>query len=326
MAHRTFEDTIAERTDVPLWVGLVGPSFSGKTYTALRLATGIQRHRGGDIWMIDTEAGRGRHYADKFRYRYVQFTAPFSPLDYLAAIEHCVRKGASTIIIDSMSHEHEGPGGVLEMHEVELKRMGGQAGRSFGAWAGPKAARQKMINTMLQLPVSFLLCFRAKDKKRPATDEEKAAGNSAPVELGFMPIAGHELIFEMTVNMLFLPSAGGVPTWYPEERGEKQMIKVPEDFRGIFLGVDGPVTEDHGEAMSKWAAGVTKLGSLEMEAVQAQTTAELDIVRKRAEEARGAMNRVERQALRWLFERRQKHLVTRQLPMATPTETPPEAA
>src|SRR6266849_4599710 len=76
---RKFEDRPAVREATPLLIGLVGPSNSGKTFSALRLATGIQRVSGGDIWGIDTESRRMLHYADKFKFRHVPFGAPFGP-------------------------------------------------------------------------------------------------------------------------------------------------------------------------------------------------------------------------------------------------------
>jgi AAA domain len=248
---RTFKDKPAVRTSIPLMTGLMGPSGGGKTFSALRLATGIQRVSGGDIFMIDTEARRGLHYADRFTFRHLAFGAPFSPLDYLAAIEHCIAKGAKTIIVDSLSHEHEGPGGVLEWHEAELERMGGGDKNNFRAWAVPKAARRRLINTLLQLPCNFIFCFRAKDKAKPGKD---AAGKAALVDLGFMPITGEEFVYEMTLNALLLPNAGGVPAWSSDFRGERQMIKLPQQFAEMFKPSE-PLSEDHGERMAKWAAG-----------------------------------------------------------------------
>lgn len=258
-SERTFEDKPATRERVPLMIGLMGPSGGGKTYSALRLATGIQRVAGGEIFMIDTEARRGLHYAERFKFRHLPFGQPFGPGDYLAAIQHCVKKGAGTIIVDSMSHEHEGPGGVLEMHDAELQKMGGRASDSFRAWAKPKAERRRMINTILQLPCNFIFCFRAKEKTKPGEEN----GEKKLLELGYMPIAGEEFVFEMTANALLLPNANGEPTWHSSFRGEKQMIKLPEQFVSILTTKDpktGEVvgrqlTEDIGEALAKWAAG-----------------------------------------------------------------------
>lgn len=245
--ERVFEDSPAARTSVPLMVGLMGPSGGGKTFSALRLATGFQRVTGGDIFFVDTEARRALHYAERFKFRHVVFGSPFGPLDYLAAIQHCVSKGAKTIIVDSMSHEHEGPGGVLEMHEAEVQRLGGETRHSFPAWAKPKAERRRLINSILQQPCNFIFCFRAKEKVKPKGREL--------VEQGFMPIAGEEFVYEMTLNALLLPNAGGIPTWRSDLIGEKQMIKLPEQFRKQLFDVEKPLSEETGEMLARWAAG-----------------------------------------------------------------------
>lgn len=254
---RTFEDKPATRDKVPLLVGLMGPSGSGKTFSALRLATGIQAVSGGDVYVIDTEASRAKHYADRFKYRHLDFKAPFGPLDYLAAIQHCVNKGAGVIVVDSMSHEHEGPGGVLEQHEQELDRMAGQDyskrnAMNLIAWAKPKAARRHLIGALLQMNTNFVFCFRAKEKVKPV----KRNGKSEIENQGWMPIAGEEFIYEQTANMLLLPGSGGVPTWTSEHPGEKAMMKIPAQFRGIIDRPGQELTEDIGARLAEWARGV----------------------------------------------------------------------
>lgn len=256
---RTFTDTEATRVEVPLAIGLFGPSGGGKTMSAHRLAAGIQRVTGGDIYMIDTESRRGLHYADRFKFRHVEFGAPFSSLDYLAAIEHCVKKGAKVVIVDSMSHEHEGPGGVLEWHQSEVDRMAGGDHRKAErvkmlAWSKPKAARRRLINTVLQLPVTTIFCFRAKQKLKIVRGEE-------PKPLGWMPIAGEEFIYEMTTSILLPPAADGVPDWHPAEEGSREIIKLPTQFRTLF-GQRAQLSEDIGEAMARWAKGGEAPGAI----------------------------------------------------------------
>ena len=258
-AHtRVFEDKPATRDKVPLLVGLMGSSGSGKTFSALRLASGIQQVSGGEIYFIDTEARRGLHYADRFKYRHMEFGAPFGSLDYLAAITHCVKKGAGVVIVDSMSREHEGPGGVLEQHEQELDRM---AGQDFGkrnsmnliAWAKPKAARRQLISGLLQLNCNFIFCFRAKEKAKPVTKD----GKTVIENQGWMPIAGEEFVYEQTVNCLLLPGSNGVPTWRSDEPGERAMMKLPEQFRHLF-GNGQTIDEALGASMAEWASGTRR--------------------------------------------------------------------
>ena len=56
--------TKATKSRAKLRLALFGPSGAGKTYTALRLATGI----GGRIAVIDTERGSASKYADRFEF------------------------------------------------------------------------------------------------------------------------------------------------------------------------------------------------------------------------------------------------------------------
>ncbi len=243
---RTFTALPAVRESVPLLIGLTGPSGGGKTFSALRLATGIQTVTGGDIYAVDTEARRMLHYADKFKFRHLQFDAPFGSLDYLAAIRHCAEQGAKVIIVDSMSHEHEGPGGLLDYQAREFERLGSRDAVKMLAWQKPKAARQQLLNGILQIPANFIFCFRAKEKI-------KMTGGKV-VPQGFMPIAGEEFVFEMTVNALLMPHADGVPTWQSDEPGERMMMKLPEQFRTVFAE-RRPLSEEIGRELAAWAAG-----------------------------------------------------------------------
>lgn len=261
---RQFEDKPAVRTAVPLLIGLTGASGSGKTYSALRLATGIQRVAGGEIFVVDTESRRSLHYADVFKFRHVEFKAPFSPLDYLAAIEHCVGKGAKTIVVDSMSHEHEGPGGVLEWHDKRTTELAQQWKCSrdkaqMAAWSDPKAARRKLINTVLQLGCNAVFCFRAKEKIKPPPKGEKEVQ-----DLGWMPIAGEEVVYEMTANCLLYPGSLGTPEWSPARKGERQMTKLPSYLQSILMPNGSPpqLSEDIGASMARWAAGDDPFGKL----------------------------------------------------------------
>jgi hypothetical protein len=251
LSERVFDYAPAARARVPLITSLAGPSGGGKTFSALRLATGMQRVSGGDIAYIDTESRRALHYAEKFRFHHVPFGAPFSPLDYLQAIEHCVKKGARVLAIDSLSHEHEGPGGVLEWHAKEVERLSTAWGvkgdkANIPAWAVPKAARRQFINSLLQLDINLIMCFRAKEKI--------AIKGSKVIDMGWMPIAGEEFIYEASMQCLLLPGSDGVPTWNPERPGEKAMAKLPDQFRGLMADPK-PLSEDIGQQLAEWAAG-----------------------------------------------------------------------
>jgi len=268
-AHpRSFVAKDAVRESVPVLFGIMGPSGGGKTVSALRVATGIQEVTGGDIFGIDTEARRMLHHADAFKFKHLEFNAPFGSLDYLEAISHCVKKGAKVIIVDSMSHEHEGPGGMIDFQERELGRL---AGNDYGkrermkmlAWQKPKADRRALINGLLQINCNFIFCFRAKNTVKPV----KVNGKTEIVPQGFMPIAGDEFVFEMTLNCLLMPGARGVPTWQTENVGERMMIKPARQFEHLFSN-PRPLDEATGRAIAQWASGVSPVVSPQSPAAQ----------------------------------------------------------
>lgn len=290
---RTFEDIPGTRQRVPLVVGIFGPTGSGKTYSALRVAAGIQRVCAGDTFVIDTESGRALHYAEHFekmagrKFRHVSFPPPHGSLDYMAAVQHCVAKGATTVVIDSGSHEHEGEGGVLELHAEETKRLAAawrvsEDVAKISAWNVPKSQRRRFINTVLQLKCNVIVCLRAKEKLLVQTGKK-------PESKGWMPICGDELAYEMAIMPLLLPGSRGVPTWESEKIGEHEMIKLPEQFLSLAKGAHGkPLDEDFGEALARWAAGgeVTRAAELRAAIRAAENPADLEVIAKQIAEAK----------------------------------------
>lgn len=276
---RTFTPTEAKRETVPLLIALVSPSGAGKTFSALRLAKGIQSVRGGDIHLIDTENRRGLHYAEEFAFQHVQFDPPFGSLDYVAALEQSAKAGAGVIIVDSMSHEHESLGGLLDLHEAELDRMAGtdyakRERMTMLAWQKPKKARRKLLQTISRLNAHVILCFRAKETSKPV----KVNGKTAIVPMGFMPIAGDEFVYECALSALLLPGSKGVPTWQPENPGEKLAVKRPGQFEKIVP--DGAqLTEQIGAAMARWAQGPTQAAPAQSAPQQQAAQAESDYER-----------------------------------------------
>ncbi len=201
--------------------------------------------------------------ADTFQFQHVPFEAPFGSLAYLDAIRYCVSEGARTVIVDSMSHEHEGAGGMLESADADAQeRINRSNDKATPRWKleqrykmsgfiKPKADRSKLIQGILQLQVNLILCFRAKEKIQPATGGE-------PKNLGWLPIGGEEFWYEMTARALLLPGANGVPTWVSELPGEKLAMRRPTQFEKIMAN-GRQLSEDMGEAMGRWASGAGEL-------------------------------------------------------------------
>lgn len=256
--ERKYESRPAVRENTPLLIGLFSPPGAGKTYSALRLATGIQQVFPGDIVVIDTEAGRALHYADRFKFEHIDFKPPFGSLDYLDVIRYAASKNPAVVVVDSLSHEHIGEGGYLQMHEAWIDKMAGETADwkrrdacSMAAWARVAPLRTQMIQGITQIRGRFIFTFRAKEKTKPMKGPD---GKIGIVELGFMPQAGEEMGYEMSASCLLRPRADGVATWLTEFPGERLMLKLPEQFKGL-LDTGKPLSEEMGKFMANWARG-----------------------------------------------------------------------
>lgn len=243
----------AVRENVGLVIGIAGPSGSGKTFSAMRLAQGIAS--GKPFAVIDTEAGRAKHYADKFTFDHGDLKPPFCPGAYAEAIKAADQAGYPVIVVDSCSHEHAGEGGLLDWHEEELERMAGADWKKretckMAAWVKPKMAHKQMVSRLLQVRAHLILCFRAEQKV------EMARGADGRMEIqpkklasGFsdwIPICEKNLLYELTASFLLTPDAPGIP----------KPIKLQQQMRE-FIDLKAPLDEQAGKKMAAWAAGGT---------------------------------------------------------------------
>jgi hypothetical protein len=236
----------AKREAVGLLIGLAGASGSGKTYSALKLATGLSG--GKPFAVVDTENGRALHYADAFSFHHALLSAPFRPETYADAIKAADEAGFPVIVVDSSSHEHAGDGGLLDWHEEEFQRLGGRDAVKMTAWIKPKMAHKAFVNQLLQVRAHVILCFRAEEKieivRKPDGKTEIRPKRSLTGLDGWVPICEKTLPYELTVSFLLAPDKPGVP----------RPIKLQEQHRA-FIPLDEPLSEATGHRLGEWARG-----------------------------------------------------------------------
>ena len=251
----SFQFRPAVREAVGLLIGLAGASGSGKTFSALRLASGIAGSK--RFAVIDTEAGRAKHYADQFKFDHGDLKPPFSPSAYAEAIAAADKAGYPVIVVDSTSHEHAGEGGLLDFHEAELTRMAGDDWKrreavKMAAWIKPKSEHKRFVSKLLQVRAHLILCFRAEEKI------EMVRGDNGKMQIikkqtttgldGWVPISEKNLPYELTCSFLLLASNPGIP----------MPIKLQQQHRALFP-VDQPINEEAGKRLAAWAAGSEKI-------------------------------------------------------------------
>jgi hypothetical protein len=240
----------AKRESVNLLIGVAGASGSGKTYSALRLASGISD--GAPFAVIDTERGRSKHYADMFKFEVAEMEPPFSPAAYLEAIEAADASGYPVIVVDSMSHSWAGDGGCMDMQEAEFERLTkGKEERADAfkllSWARPKQEHKRMLYGLLKVRAHVILCFRAEPKVEMKKENGKTVivpKQSLTSTDGWIPICEKSLPFELTASALLMPDHPGVPKW----------IKLQEQHRVMFPP-ETKLDESAGRSIASWARG-----------------------------------------------------------------------
>lgn len=259
----------AQRAGARLVIGLAGVSGSGKTYTALQLAYGLANGDASKVGLLDTENRRGSLYADILknkakqvqRFKIGDLYSPFSPQRYVDAILAFQEAGVEVLVIDSVSHEWNGLGGVLDMVD--------SAEKSIHGWKKATPAHRKFMNTMLQSDMHIICCIRAQNK----TDWKDPKN---PKNLGLLPVQREDFMFEMTASMMM---------WNGGK--SRDVMKCPEELEGIFgkagTSVDGFLTPRSGLDLRKWVDGGVQLdGNVEHARNSLRTVTEqgVDAMRK----------------------------------------------
>lgn len=237
----------AKRAGARLVLGLAGQSGDGKTLTALYLAWGLAGFDSTKVGFIDTENKRGSLYANALKddqgvvheFLIGDLEPPFSPARYAQAIKEFQAAGVEVLVIDSISHEHEGTGGLLEMREP----LPGQSGKRDNY---AKSEHKKMMNVLLQSHMHVICCVRARDTVKL----EKVNGRTEYIPQGVQPICEKNFMFEMTASLLM------------HDQGRQQtVLKCPEELRHILGRERGHISAKDGELLRAWVDGGEQLNA-----------------------------------------------------------------
>ena len=243
----------ASRKKAKIKMAIQGPSGSGKTMSALILAHGLCKDW-NKVVVIDTENGSSELYSDLGTYNVVKITQPYSPEKYIEAIQFCERNSMEVIIIDSLSHEWEGTGGILDIH-------GHMAGNSFTNWAKLTPRHNSFIQEIVNSPCHLIGTIRS---KQDYVLQEKN-GKMVPEKVGMKGITRDGIDYEFTIVF---------------EIDIKHHVTVSKDRTGLFSGKpDFKITAATGQTVLNWCnEGIsepTKIISVQEQILNCKTFTEL---------------------------------------------------
>jgi len=244
---------IAQRHQVKLRLGLSGASGFGKTYSALLLAYGIT----GDwskIAIIDTENGSASLYSHLGGYNVLTLTEPYTPERYIQAIETCELSNIEVIIIDSITHEWNGKGGCLEIHES----LGGK----FSDWAKVSPRHQAFVDKILNSSCHIITTVR---RKIDYSLDVNSNGKTQVIKHGTKEVTREGFEYELTVNFELI--------------NDKHLVKTSKDRTGLFS--ESPefiISTQTGKRLIEWCNSGISIEDVKLEIKQAESLEDLKII------------------------------------------------
>lgn len=216
----------AARNRCKIKMALQGASGSGKTYSALLIAYGLT----GDwskIAVIDSENGSAHLYSALGGYSVLNLIAPFTPEKYVEALKTGVEKGFECLIIDSLSAEWNGSGGILDIH-------GNIPGNSFTAWNKVTPRHNAFIQYLLQSNVHVIATMRTK------TDYvlQEKNGKQVPEKVGLKATQREDVEYEFTVVL---------------EINQRHHATISKDRTGLFVNrPELALNAEVGKEIAEW--------------------------------------------------------------------------
>lgn len=216
----------ATRKQAKIKLALQGPAGSGKTYSALLLAFGLT-NAWNNIAIIDTENHSADLYAHLGNFNVLSLDKPFSPERYIEAIELCEKAGMEVIILDSITHEWDGSGGILDVHQA-------MTGNSFTNWSKVTPRHNAFVQKFLQSECHIIATIRT---KQDYVLSEKN-GKMVPEKVGLKAVTREGMDFEFTLVF---------------DLDIKHMASASKDRTGLFMDKpDGVISPDTGRRILKW--------------------------------------------------------------------------
>lgn len=216
----------ATKAAAKLRAAIFGPSGAGKTFTSLRVATGL----GGRIAVIDTERGSASKYSDRFSFDVLELEDQ-SIQGYVDAIKMAAAEGYSVLVIDSLSH-----GWQSLLEEVEKLAKAKYRGNTWSAWSEGTPLQRKLVQAILTFPGHVLATMRSKTEWTTVDNN----GKKTPQRVGLAPEQGKGVEYEFDLLV---------------EISTEHIANVIKDRTGKFQDklIDRP-DEQFGRDLAAWLA------------------------------------------------------------------------
>lgn len=239
----------SERKQAKIKMALQGSAGSGKTYSSLVLAKGLINGDFSKVAIIDTENGSADLYAHLGDYNVISLKPPFTPQQYVDAIDICEKAGIEVIILDSISHCWDY---LLDYHSS-------LAGNSFTNWAKIKPLEKLFMDKILQCNAHVIATMRT---KQDYVLNQKD-GKFIPEKVGLKSVQRDGLDYEFTLVL---------------DIDIKHYAVSSKDRTGLFMGKpEFIISENTGKSILNWCNQGSISSSLESVQIQQINLSEKDV-------------------------------------------------
>lgn len=214
----------ATKEAAKLRLALFGVSGSGKTYTALRIGTGLAGEK-GKIAVIDTERNTACKYSDRFDFDVCDARKP-SIENLKMFIEDA--KSYDVLIIDSMTHAW-----IELLQEVEKLAKTKFGGNTWSAWSEGTPKQMSLVNALLDFPGHIIATMRVETNWTTTINDK---GKVVPVRVGEAPKQGKGIEYEFDMLMQLSPEHDGLVLKDRTGKFQDEVISMPDEEFGIALG------------------------------------------------------------------------------------------
>ena len=265
----------AVRENIWAKVLAIAPSGGGKSFGALRVANGLAKALSEDtgvkerIAYIGSEGSRDVYYADEFDYDLKQLKAPFTPESYVDAIDEAIDNGYKVIIVDQISAEWAGKGGMLEIHSK-------MSGNSYTNWSKLTPRHEKFIDKILDSEAFIVATVRGKDKY--VLEEQNGKQVPRKVGIGYTQRDDLEFLFTVAVTV----------------EQDTHFFTSVKDNTHLFENRNDVLSEKDGEIIYKWSTG-GDLKAKTTEIEKSKEEAKMKIALNEKEEAKKITAELEKQ-------------------------------
>ena len=237
------------RKQAKIKLALQGASGSGKTYSSLLLAFGITNNW-KKIAIIDSENGSADLYAHLGSYNVLTLTPPFTPENYIEAIQMCESAGVEVIIIDSISQCWDN---LLEYHA-------GLQGNSFTNWSKITPRQNAFVQKILNSSCHIISTMRTK-QDYVLTEKN---GKMVPEKVGLKAVMRDGIDYEFTLVL---------------DIDIKHNVTASKDRTGLFMGKpDFTITSETGKKILDWCNSGINVEMIRGQILASKTVEELNAI------------------------------------------------